>query len=265
MTRHQIQDNYHMDKIVTSLLKISGEELATAKTEYKKGVYHKSLFLFQQAVEKAYKALALDTRQIGLDDLKKVGHDYVKLLKTSLKNLPEDLRTEAFAYNAELFNYSDPLEENEIYIELMRLGRTDFFNMTDEDINNYLKYISKYKRLAFKSNFSNLADIVTRSNKLSAEELAEFLAEQQSGFTTEQLKVMTMFQSHGVTLQLLGLMTSPHSEQTRYPLEHNDYKCPTEIYTMDFPLIKHQNKLMKMADDSIKFIKTHCPMSTSQN
>jgi HEPN domain-containing protein len=248
-----------MDNVIISLLKLSEEELTTAKDQYKKGIYHKSLFLFQQSVEKAYKALALDTRQIELTDLKKIGHDYVKLLKKSLSGLPENTRGKLLTDNLDLLKIEEPVDGTEIYNGLMQMSRADFFNLPEEMIEYFLQLIAANKKMISKSDFSYLVDIVNSSNKLTAEELEAFNIDHEKGYSPEELKTMALFQSHGVTLQFIGLMTSPHSEQTRYPLQENNYKCPTEIYTIELPLIKHQEKLMKMAGEAIKFIKLHCP------
>lgn len=250
-----------MDKIVVSLLKISSDELMSARTEYKMGIYHKSLFLFQQSIEKAYKALAIDTRQINVSDLRNVGHDYVKLLKTSLNSLPANVKNQVVDDSKELFDDDEQLSGEEIFAEVNKLARTDFFNLSEDDIKYYLTYLNKCKRVASKSNFANLTQLAIDSNKLTDSERLEAVTEQMNGYSEEQIKLMIMFQCSGLTLQILALFTSPHSEQTRYPLEHNDYKCPTEIYTKDFPLIKHQKKLMKMAQEAIDFLKLHCPVS----
>jgi hypothetical protein len=253
-----------MDNVIKSLLKLSEEELMSAKTQYKKGIYHKSLFLFQQSVEKAYKAIALDSRQIELTDLKKIGHDYIKLLKKSLNALPQDTRGKMLTDSIKLFEDKEPFDSEDVFKELALMGRSDFFYLTEETIEYFLKLIAVHKKYILKSDFSSLPELVNSSNKLTSEELAQFQAEHQKGFSKQQLKTMALFQSHCVTLQIIGFMTSPHSEQTRYPLQVSNYKCPTEIYTIDFSLIKHQKKIMKMAGDSIKFIKAHCPTTETQ-
>ena len=248
-----------MEHVIESLIQLSSEELAIAKSLYKKGNYHKSLFLFQQSVEKAYKAVGLDSKSIVLTDLRKIGHDYVELLKLTFRGMSSNTRIKIIDGNADILNVEPPNNEEEIYSAIMQSARADFFNLKEEEIQELLNILSTYKKNissadAMLNNLLFIKDVAVSSGKLNNEQLMELQSLKISDMDKKDQKKLIQYQTYSLNLQMLGLMTSPHSEQTRYPLSTNNYQCPTKIYTIDFPLIKHQPQLMKIAGEAIKFM-----------
>src|SRR5688572_24002708 len=107
-----------MEATINSLMTIAEDELKAAKLLYSKGIYHKSLFLFQQANEKAYKASALISGHIGLNDLTKVGHDFIKLLKKGTESMNTEAREKALDLVRESYKLEEDVTQEDIFNQI---------------------------------------------------------------------------------------------------------------------------------------------------
>ncbi|MGZ3862425.1 MAG: HEPN domain-containing protein [Bacteroidia bacterium] len=239
------------EKAIASFLKLAESELSVARYLYEIENYHKSLYMFQQSVEKAYKADALITRQIQLTDLENVRHDYVRLLEKSLNSLPPDTQNKVIT---DVFNYyGEEVDAASVMNTIERSNRFEFFTLTNEQIDYFINLIKQQKEMFSQIDLSLYIDAAISANKFSAEEIKNL----QNTFNEEGKKEARIFLGHSVTLQYIGLMTSAHSDHTRYPNKRTGYTCPTEIYTIEMPLVRRQKELMEMASESINFIKTN--------
>lgn len=63
-----------MDEMIPKLLEIAESDLEASNTLYEKGFYPQSVYMLEQSVEKANKALGLFTGIIDSSQLKDVSH-----------------------------------------------------------------------------------------------------------------------------------------------------------------------------------------------
>lgn len=249
-----------LETIITSLITIAEKDLESAVLLYDNGNYYNSLFFFQQAIEKAYKASALLTRQIGLSELKYVGHDYIKLLKKCIK---DGFAGTQHALDPIFFNMvaeDVDISKDDIESTMSTIKRDAFFNLTETDLDFFLKLIEnqqEYLKTAFTTMIGN-PDFIKQISNSGQLNQSDIEALSQSSPQDQDKDEMLVMINHVFTLNILGLITSPHSEQARYPFyNHSDatVSCPTEIYNQNMPVIKHQVKLMKMAEHAINYLK----------
>lgn len=251
------------DKVFGSLVKVAKSDIESAIILYNKGNYYNSMFLFQQAVEKGYKASALITKQLTLLDLKKVGHDYIKLLK---KVVNEGFQGSKHPIDPIVYKIAAEdveLDTEDVHSTIGEAKRDEFFDLTEQDIEMFLNLISVQKtRLPdlFSLALGNpefMTQVETYTNLTRDESdqgKAEFLNQ-----SVEETKVFYQLLHHVFTLNILGILTSPHSEQARYPsynTSDSTFACPSEIYNESMPLVKNQMKLMLLAQESINFLKS---------
>ena len=250
-----------MEDIINSLIKIADADLKSAKLLYENKSYYNSLFLFQQAMEKSYKATGLLIGQLDLIGLRLVGHDYIKLLKKTVKDGFAGTQHYLDSTFYKMIAEDIDITTNEIEATMSSVKRDIFFDLTDEALVFFVKLID------------NQQDYITHTFETIVESPDFFRKLQDAGQLTqddidslktsnfqsvEEKTAMLTFSKHLITFNILGLITSPHSEQTRYPfLNNGSVSCPTEIYTMDMPIIKHQMKLMLIAEASINYFRNH--------
>lgn len=246
-----------MEKTIISLMTIAEDELKGAKILYSKGIYHKALFLFQQANEKAYKASALITGQIQLADLKYVGHDFFRLLKKAAETMNIETKEKVVALVKKPYNLNEEVSTEDIFNEVDNAKRGDFFNLDEEEIRYYIKNINKFRRASKSMLDKNaLLELTEMSNKISLKDKEGFVEYLNSNDADVGLLNIQNTISNFNVFYIIGIMTSPHSEQSRYPFgTGKNLMCPTQIYTKDFPLVKHQRRLMNLCNASIIDVK----------
>lgn len=244
-----------MEKMAKILLNLAESEINCAIGLYCTN-HAKSLYLFQQAVEKAYKATGLLTGHICVEELKDIGHDYVRLLKRTMK-LYANIEPEVKCKVAAVF---DPSESNNIENDFEindNLKRSDFFIITGEKLLDILSMISRAKG----SLLDKGIDLETTQNILFFSKEAEKGALESitniDEFSKDELQMFMKSVSegayYGMVLNILGLITSPHSETTRYPFINDAILVdPNGFYTINLPLIKNQMDFMLLGQEAIQ-------------
>lgn len=246
-----------------SLIRKAELDLLAAKLLYKRKDYSNSLFLFQQAVEKAYKAAGIKTGQISINDLTVVGHNFLKMLKISLKPISNNNIVEISNWWQDSIKSEENITEEQL-TEITPSDRQFFFQLNETEISNLLKQITHYKKNIKKTlnkpeGIKMLLQLAKESGRFSALELEAIYQENSNEIANSDTNEISDYLGHVFALQILGLITTAHSEQTRYPFTNkNDYsvKCPIEIYTQDMPLIKNLTKLFRIANKAIKSLKS---------
>jgi hypothetical protein len=250
-----------MQKILASLINTSILDLESAKVLYSQKLYHTSLFCFQQSMEKAYKTSALVTGQIQLSELRSIGHDYFNLLKKTFQSTFFENgnagHTMVFGF---LFDGAD-ISKDEVDNTINESNRKAFFSMTENDLKNFINSFSAIKQQANDLFFSNIGHekFLAIANSSPQPNLAGTdnpVVLQPDDLNLEAIRTFT---NHIITIHMLGILTSPHSEQARYTFFDKDgsnIKSPVEIYTMDMPIIKNLEYLMNMAEEAISYLKT---------
>lgn len=237
--------------VANSLFSIAEEELQCSKLLYRNKKYSKSLYMFQQSVEKLNKACALLLQHIKIDELPKVGHSFSKLLIKSIDSYSPESRI----HINQLMNvWDETINEEEIYSDIKSLKNEDHFYLSQsafdelfQEIKNYRKFLKK--TMSNKTSVDIIAQIAIASGKGPEIENVESMP----SFTKDEVKDIVEILIQNFSINLLGMITSPHSEQTRYPFidKSNSVKCPIKIYTLNFPLIENLSKLIKIAEKAL--------------
>lgn len=254
------------EEYIYSLIKIANNDLACAKILYRKKFYPQSLFLLQQAIEKSYKAIGLITNKIDIPESKNVSHDYMKLLRKVLLNYQdvEKERIISLSLKALGKNYSD--NPKNIIKEIENTSNKEFFNLSESEIEEFFALLKKYKRKMNPLKFTKVKNLkedyeLALLNKYNSPaevaEINKIIASTNDGLNKEESIFMVNFQKHSFALHIVGLITSPNFEQSRYPIlkiDNTGINCPIEIYTDETPIIKKQKEIMQITEKAIKFL-----------
>ena len=255
-----------MEKYISSLIKIANNDLISSKILYKKKLYPQSLFLLQQSIEKSYKAVGLLTRQINIDDLKDVGHDFIKMLKKGFNSIQGTAKERIISSGIKKIDKSIVDKPEEIINSLNETKNKEFYNLSESQIQSYFDLISKLKRTQYplkytkKNNLIELYNAAMQNKNLTSDEIKgiqELINSTTSGLSKEDSVNLYNFMNNFYALNIIGLITSPNFEQSRYPLikdNHIDVNCPNEVYTSETPIIKNQRTIMRHAEKAIKFL-----------
>lgn len=255
-----------MENYVSSLIKIASNDLKSAKILYKKEFYAQSLFLLQQSIEKTYKAIGLLTRQIDIQELKDVSHDYIKMLKKGLSCINETALEKIITSEIKKFDNNSEGEPRGVIDLINRTKNKEFFNLSEEDIQNIFESIKKYKRINYPlkytktKNLLELYNAAMQNKNLTVQEIneiQELINNTNEGLSKVESINCYYFITNFYTLNLMGLITSPNFEQSRYPIIQNngiDVNCPTELYLKETPIIKNQKVIIRYVEKAIKFL-----------
>lgn len=252
-----------MKEVLKSFISIAESDINSALMLYKKGNYANSLFMLQQSVEKAYKVAGVLTHQLLPNDVKKIGHDYLNLLRISLNKSNPELTDLSLTTAVDFGIFDADVDSHAITTTMNTIKRANLFNTSESEIEEYFKGISKYKRMN-----KTLYHTLKGRKKIIEMSKAKFpfTPEHFESFERETLDLtnsMTDVENllnHTFTVGMLGMITSPHSEQARYPFFDSttfEYTCPIATYNINLPIIKHQKKMMKMAAGSIQYFKAY--------
>lgn len=258
-----------MNRTIISLIKKADLDLSASKVLFKKQDFSNSLFLFQQAVEKGYKAGGLLTRQISIDQLNLVGHNFLKMLKFTLSGVTSDGLALTANLRQELLG-TDDYVENE-FQNINPSDRHKFFDLNENEILDLLNQINSFKKnlkkiLANPQGVSGILELAKQSGKLTEVEKSGIDSEDPNQIALSDTSKTSELLGQIFALQILGLITTAHSEQTRYPFTDKlslSVKCPTEIYTADMPVIKNLKKFFKLADKAIFALKREMNMHSN--
>jgi hypothetical protein len=254
------------ESYINSLIMVASGDIKASKTLYKKELYPQSLFLLQQAIEKAYKAIGLITRQISVSDLRSVSHDFIKMLKRGFGNINESSRSELVKNQIKKFDKTNSLENENIEAELSMIQNKDFFNLNNEDIqfiftllkalnrSNYPLKLTKTKHLI------EIYRLASQSSSLTDEEqieLQDLIDSTTNGLSKEESIKAYHLKNYTTTLNLFGLLTSPNFQHARYPMPDSDNSsitCPTNIFQIDTPIIMNMPYILRHSEKAIKFL-----------
>lgn len=260
----------------TSLIRIAKDDLDSAKELYRLGKYRACYVHFQQASEKASKALLLASGQLLPKDLKKAGHWQLDMYKTIFHKQKQELTTffskleNESALKALAGHYSFNFPKSvQLFDDVMKpyfSGQHDILKITGVELNRIIRFLDDL--IDHLEEFDELADVNT--NDISAE-FARWIAVQfglpEFEKTIQEIysdpvqkaqlqKVFDVILDTIIPLSFVmpvffmcSLITDGYHSKARYPENGVD---PTKLFTARQPLIKRLDFFMEILGVALK-------------
>jgi len=254
---------------------LSKNDLKTSRILYQNGFYRNSYYFFQQASEKALKALTLKYEFVKEEDLKKFRHDVFKLFELFINKRENELLS---TINENTFDSKKSkelgfLRENQTqFSEARRVfymsTKKEIVSVSIEDLDSMLKEFKKsvFYNLNLPSNYGikakqKMAQFLTWLEKsenkasLKFKQWIESLSNNEDDFKyiyESFVKIVKIFIDSvfgGMAIFYCSFITAKHNDLTRYPQE--DWN-PLKIYSSRLPIIKKQPEFMKLLDRALK-------------
>jgi len=273
-----------MNENVSIWIDLSLSDLKSSKLLYENRHFRTSYFFFQQATEKANKALALLGGLLSENELKdNIKHDQLKIYRKTvvkqenqiksfinvLKLNPEHENNEIIP-KSRIENFQQSLLHTVSLIDSFR--NYDLTNISTTDLNLILEELRMLKNLKidlslnfeilFKQKFLEIADWIghfkTPQALKTKMELIEMINNQEQSekfyniITNEfvPLIIDTIFMVS--TLFCCAIITIQHSSSTRYP--ESDIS-PEIIYNKCLPIVTNQPHFMELLEASLGVLK----------
>jgi len=263
---------------IENWIELSISDLNSSKLLYKNKHYRTSYFLFQQAVEKANKAYGLFNGIITEDEIKKIGHDQLKIYRKSIiaerKNIQElitsmepypKIKNHEIVKNINLETYNNNLNNGLQVIDDLR--NYDLVKIPIYCLNNMIKILKDIEKskiviprnsnLIFEDRILKLVDWIGKFETTEANETKinfEIIvkdkkkSEEFYNFIIERLPFCVDLTFIAYDFYFCTLITIQHSSLTRYPMDELN---PLEIYTEKLSLIKKQYDFMNLFEKAL--------------
>ncbi len=269
-----------MNKDNLILFRLSLGDLAAARCLYREGLYRQSLFMFQQASEKANKGFAVLAGEVHETKVRKYSHRQLSIYNDITRKKKEEIAKirqaiEAFPHTQ---SFVLPMLDFEAHQNLMEIASQELsqweqnkkHGFSVRELNVLISEIKESEAFEFiksrnikaqlKKHCSVLANWVgkfatpqgfayqnelqeTVNNKKKLQELTD------SVFKLSVLQIQLVFSQF--TLIACALITNNHSTSTRYSDDNID---PDEVYTLKLPIIRKQEIFMNMLEQAINRI-----------
>jgi HEPN domain-containing protein len=259
-------------------LELALDDLKSAKVLHLNTHYRTSYFLFQQAVEKAYKAFALINNMGDEESFKNVGHDQFKILRKKIVSQQNEnmLLSQAMQQSNDLDVLSlgkimQLEKQDEAFREMLsaidRLKHEDLVNIPARDLNKLLKEAVDFQGTKFRllNNLEKIMHSATeRDNAFLSQmkgpkmqqamhELRESLGDKRRSKKIISILRMMIDIATDVSfalyvLHVCSLITIQHSSKTRYPDVGIN---PHKVYNSKMPLIRKQLEFMEHLEKAI--------------
>lgn len=277
-------DNNINGTLAAELLKTAKTDIKASKILYKNRLYAQSYFYFQQATEKATKAVALSLDMSTAKGVFKMGHDIFKLHRKNIltakrdKQLAVDLtkalpfmETSGLIEAKKLQEQIKSTDESIVFFDNMK--EYDLINISARDINHFLKNIEALELKTAKipedleskidglfipfiekleQHESKTAQYMGREMRaaLKSDEFGQFIREH---FADVIKSFVHILYAHTV-LYFSGFLTIQHSSKSRYPDTDNPSINPLATYTKKLPVIKYQPQFLEHLERAVKAI-----------
>lgn len=272
------------DALIRELLKIAKSDVKASETLYRASLYSQSYFYFQQATEKATKALSLYLEFSKPEDIFKVRHDIFKIHKKTFKQTQE--QHHQVLNMAQIFPFFETaglvdskrikqqLEDSQKIVSVFdRMKELDLIKIPTRDIKKFLKKIESLQlRITITSAeiskkigsvFYPIIEKLEKENSNIALYFAELIKvglkdEEFTGFMREHFQdvlasLSQIIYAHSV-LYFSGYLTIQHSSISRYPDTQNPNNSPTHIYMKRLPVVKYQPVFLRHLKKAILVI-----------
>jgi len=273
-----------MNRNVSIWIELSFSDLKSSKLLYENGHFRTSYFFFQQATEKANKALALLGGLLSENEMKEsIKHDQLKIYRKTvikqgnqiksfinvLKLYPEHENNEIIP-KSRIENFQQSLLHTVSLIDSFR--NYDLTNISTTDLSFILEKLRMLRNLKidlsqnveilFKQKFLQIADWIghfkTPQALKTKMELIEMINNQEQSdkfYNTVvnefvPLIIDTIFMVS--TLLCCAIITIQHSSSTRYP--ESDVS-PEKIYNKCLPIVENQPQFMELLESSLGILK----------
>ncbi len=244
-------------------LEIALKDLQSAYLLYENKMYSQSFFLFQQASEKANKALGLSIEGLSENKVLGIQHNQIKIHSitassqlSQIESTIKKLANHPEITNHELFNKID----FNSYIQILKNSVSHLNSIKKDDIINLSKYdlvrfidileelynariiLNKKSKEEFLSNLNIYIDFIKTFGSANAQnDLLQANTDEQKKELISIVKIAARHQFKMLfiyySLFLCALITSQHYNLSRYPDEtHN----PLYFYKKSNPIIKYQ-------------------------
>lgn len=274
----------HKDLLAAELLKVAKTDIKASKTLYKSRLYAQSYFYFQQATEKATKAVALSLDMSTAKDTFNMRHNIFKLHRKNILDAKRQNQLAVDVAKALPFMETSGLIETkklQVQIKSTEQSRVFFDNMKDydlvnipaRDINHFLKSIEalELKRAKIPADLESKIEGVfmpfiekleqhrSKAAQYMAREMRAALKSDEFGrFIREHfadvIKTTIHFLYAHAVLCFSGFLTIQHSSKSRYPDTDNPQMNPLAIYTRKLPVVKYQPLFLEHLEKAIKTI-----------
>lgn len=256
---------------VLQWLEIVKDDLTTSKILYLANRYRNSYYFFQQAVEKANKALALYAG-FTEKELKEISHNQFKIFRKQINeqaNGVEQLVTalEQFPLLSDqtIFKQFDFKEHHKSLMESVSfidsLKNIDLIHIPIGDIDHLLNLIDEtasvdldlpahtdpvYRQMLFELS-DLMGKIEIKEGETTKAEFDALINDESNNAVLIKLiryeqRIMKLLVSVEVTFGIMAYFTTRHNDTTRYV---KDGISPMKIYTKKLPLVLRQEELMQ--------------------
>jgi len=281
--RHFRKKKKDMNETVKTWTDISLSDINSSRLLYENRHYRTSYFLFQQASEKANKALALLSGEFTEEELRKFSHDQLRIYKEmslnqgikidrliSLFEQQPKISNHKIIEKTNLIGFHNSLKDGANFI--VGLKEYDLVNISTKDLNLILKQLTRLKNTqieipidfesAFKTTMLDIADWIGQfgtekaiSEKANIEKL---ISDEEQSNQLYDLMINRIFPLLidlvfvNMTLYMCAMITIQHSSLTRYSKENIN---PDLIYTKRLPVVKKQKEFMDLLNEVTLIIK----------
>lgn len=285
ISRESKTENQNNNKLLaTELLKVAKSDVMASKVLYISRLYAQSYFYFQQATEKATKAVALSLEMSTVKDTFNMRHNVFKLHRKNIqdatreKQLAVDLakalpfmETSGLIETKKLQKQIKSTEQSLTFFENMR--DYDLINIPARDINLFLKNIEglELKRAKIPEDLESKIEGLfmpfiekmelheSKAAQYMANEMRDALKSEEFGqFIKEHfadvIKTTIHFLYAHAVLYFSGFLTIQHSSKSRYPDNDNPEINPLTIYKKKLPVVRYQPLFLKHLEKAIKII-----------
>ncbi len=253
---------------VNSFLKLAKGDLRSSKILYKEKLFPQSIYFFQQAVEKANKALVIYADFLTLSDAQKVSHNHSMLVRQVLRIQSAEIEG-VIAAKDRVPNFLMLLKENNFdpdsYVKLLSKAdeglswinfETKLENLTSNKLKEILnlikgatkelKEINKGKAFLYFKSFLpdflkklQLTEVAASSGITDQDAMQELEMEKIAEIMAVIAVQAFEFAGAALSVHILGFVFDRLVAKVRYPtITDRDLLDPTSQFNGRFPLVK---------------------------
>lgn len=281
------QSNKHNELLAIELLKVAKSDVAASEILYENRLFSQSYFYFQQATEKATKALILFLEMSSAKETFNVRHNIFKLHKTHFFKAKEEnekalniVKTLPFFETSGLIKSKEIKEQLNNSEELLSffdsMKEFDLINIPTKDIHLFLEKIKSLdlKRNRIPADLEKWIEIFFMPfiSEMESHDsiLAKYMAkEMKAAFESEEIgdlirghfadvieSFVHIMYSYAV-LYFSGYLTIQHSSISRYPDTNNPKRSPLRIYNKKLSVVKYQSLFLQHLKKAIIMIEKY--------
>lgn len=264
-----------MNDTVHIWLELAKSDLKSSKILYSHRQYRISLYLLQQASEKANKAYSLFFDQCSEVELKKNGHNQLQLFKTTLLKQEKDTQVAIEKIKGlgkpgsdrilkNIHNYKKLLSQNiELVDHFMGKRWTD---VSAKELDQIVSLFNSLLKVKIKPEDVSLDDVIESINKYNSDceiiddilcvDIKPYLngindADKAAELLHDVSRIINFVIALSVVYGILfvfAALTHNLNTITRYP---SDGKNPDSEYNLRLPVIRKQDKLIRILNKTI--------------